>query len=113
MTRIASWCVDKEMQGVKTFTRAMVFCDRHRQATVCSVEALLACDLTDHRDSQCDLKTDDGRTRLWTGTVDPSFDRQVVESLVVYSGNNFLSIANAGELHGFFCCRSPGSSLDN
>ena len=84
-----------------------------RQAAVCPIEALLACDLTPPAGSDCSEKTDDGATRLWSGTVEPLFDQEVLQSLVVYRGDNFLSIADVGELHPYYCCTVPGTPLSN
>ena len=61
---------------------------------------------SESKPSGCAVLTKTDSARLWTGTLEPSFDMQVFQGIVVYGGDRNLRMGNAGEVHRFFCCKA-------
>lgn len=113
--QLASWCIDAFQRAADSFEGATRTCHAEGKE-VCSVEALMACDVLEPGDrsnpigfSECSLVTDTGSARLWTSTLNPSFDARLSEGIVVFGGDNIARQGNLTELHSFFCCKATGS----
>ncbi len=113
--RVGSWCVDAAENPAATFMEASSACHA-RGKTLCSVDALVLCDVVQPVDrldplgfSECSAATDRAGTQLWTGTTRPAFDSSWAAGVVVYRGDNVMRAGDIRENHGFFCCAAVGS----
>jgi len=111
-TPIGPWCIDNFRRSVTGFTTATLTCHAEGRA-ICSVEALMICDVLNPTTSGCRIDTDTPSSRLWTSTFDAAFATRAFQGIAIYGGDEIVRPGDAGDFYPYYCCgvRAPAAGL--